>query len=330
MFLLMKGSNYYIFLLLCFCALNTVAQETLPIYQDYLSDNVYLIHPAAAGIGECGKIRITARKQWFGVDDAPDLQTVSFHAKMNADSKAAYGVVLFNDSNGFHSQKGLQGTYAYHLDLDQTNRFEQLSFGLSFSGVLNQADQTSFATFDPQVSQVIESSFYINADVGVGYHVNGFSSYLTVKNIFLKAKDELTAGFDNLNLRNYILGVGYFYGNKDTYQYEPSIMLQYKDQTGEKITDINFKIYKNLKKAKVWAALSYRRSFGSNSFDTSQFISPIIGFNFSSTLISYTYSKQLDDIVLSDGGFHQITLGFNLLCREPRLSACPNINGVLF
>ena len=57
------------------------AQETLPIYADYLSDNVYLLHPAAAGIGDCGKIRLTARQQWLGVDDAPALQTASFHPK---------------------------------------------------------------------------------------------------------------------------------------------------------------------------------------------------------------------------------------------------------
>ena len=43
-----------------------LAQETLPIYSDYLSDNVYLVHPSAAGIGNCGKIRLTGRNQWAG------------------------------------------------------------------------------------------------------------------------------------------------------------------------------------------------------------------------------------------------------------------------
>ena len=33
------------------------SQETLPIYSDYLSDNVYLVHPSAAGIGNTGKLR---------------------------------------------------------------------------------------------------------------------------------------------------------------------------------------------------------------------------------------------------------------------------------
>jgi len=306
-------NRVHFFMVLFFVFINTInSQETLPIYQDYLSDNVYLIHPAAAGIGECGKIRVTARTQWLDVDNAPQLQTASFHAKTNANSKTALGVILFNDKNGFHSQQAIQGTYAYHLSLDETNRFEQLSFGLSFSAVANQVDQN------------------LNADFGLGYHLKGLSSYLTIKNIFLTAKDQVTSNFNSLNLRNFILGAGYFFGNKDKYQFEPSAMFQFKDQTGEKITDVNFKIYKNFKKTQVWAALSYRTSFGSNSFDDSNFISPIIGFNFNKMLISYTYTKQIDEVVLSNGGFHQISFGIDLLCRKPRLSACPNINGSLF
>ena len=321
----MKVIKYFIFI----CCLNVFSQETLPIYQDYLSDNVYLLHPAAAGVGSCGKIRVTARTQWLGVDNAPNLQTVSFHTKMGSDAKTALGIILFNDKNGFHSQQGIQGTYAYHLSLDQTNKFEQLSFGLSFSGIANQLDQTTFDPgdlADPLVSQTVESSFYLNADVGVGYHLKGLSSYFTIKNVFLTGDSDT----EQLNLRNYVLGVGYFYGDKEKYQYEPSLMFQYKDQTGESIVDANFKLYKNLRKSQIWAALSYRRSIGGNSFEPLQFISPIIGYNFNKMMVSYTYSKQLGDIVLSEGGFHQISLGLDLLCGESRLSACPNINGALF
>ena len=51
------------------------SQEGIPVYSDYLSDNYYLIHPSMAGAANCAKIRLTARKQWFGQDDAPALQT---------------------------------------------------------------------------------------------------------------------------------------------------------------------------------------------------------------------------------------------------------------
>ena len=42
------------------------SQEGLPIYTDYLTENYYLVHPSMAGVNLVGgKVRMTARKQWF-------------------------------------------------------------------------------------------------------------------------------------------------------------------------------------------------------------------------------------------------------------------------
>jgi hypothetical protein len=56
-------SNFYSFFSLCHPILS---QEGIAVYSDYLSDNYYLIHPSMAGAANCAKIRLTARKQWFG------------------------------------------------------------------------------------------------------------------------------------------------------------------------------------------------------------------------------------------------------------------------
>jgi type IX secretion system PorP/SprF family membrane protein len=89
------------------------AQEGIPVYSDYLSDNYYLIHPSMAGAANCAKLRLTGRKQWFDQNDAPELQTLSFNGRVG--EKAGAGIILFNDKNGYHSQKGVKFTYAYHL-----------------------------------------------------------------------------------------------------------------------------------------------------------------------------------------------------------------------
>ena len=41
-------------------------RKTLPIYTDYLTDNLYLVHPSMAGAANCTKLRLTGRQQWFG------------------------------------------------------------------------------------------------------------------------------------------------------------------------------------------------------------------------------------------------------------------------
>ena len=302
-----------------FSIFSQVGEGTFPVFSDYLSDNIFLVHPSAAGIGNCGKIRLTAGSYWAG----NELQTASYHNKFG--EKAAFGIVAFNDKNGFHSQKGIQGTYAYHIPMDDGNTFRQLSFGLAGSAVQNQSDRRTFE--DPEIQKLIESSTYFNADFSLSYHHGGLSSYLTVKNLLLIADNDINNTLEPLNLRNYILSAGYYFGEELAFQLEPSFMLQYKQSLGQTLADVNVKVYKKFDEAStVWAALSYRKSFDGNNLQELQQFTPILGFNYNRFMFSYTYSKQLGEIQFSNSAFHQVTVGLNIFCRTPRASACPNIN----
>ena len=100
--------------LVFFLTYSSKAQEGLPIYTDYLTDNYYLIHPSMAGVANCAKVRLTARQQWFGQEDAPSLQTLSINGRIG-ESPVGLGGIVFNDSNGYHSTVGFMATFAYHL-----------------------------------------------------------------------------------------------------------------------------------------------------------------------------------------------------------------------
>ncbi len=317
----------FVFFYLIFLSGN--AQETFPVYTDYLSDNVFLIHPSAAGIGNCGKLRITARQQLLGVEDAPSLQTLSFHTRIN--DKMALGGILFNDKNGFHSQKGIIGSYAYHLNFGRDDALEQLSFGLSFMYVQNTVDQRSFTStiIDPVISRIVESSNYYNADASVAYHFLDVYGYLTVKNLLLSARDLESSNFESLNLRRYILTLGYYFGRGKSFQFEPSVMGQIIERTGELFVDFNMKTYKMIQSNfQLWAVLSYRQSFEGNAFESLKQLTPILGMNFNRFMFSYTYTYQLGEIVLDNGGSHQITVGVNIFCKKQRSTGCPNINSM--
>ncbi len=123
------------------------------------------------------------------------------------------------------------------------------------------------------------------------------------------------------------MSFGYYFGQERFIQYEPSVMIQLRESTGERIVDFNFKAYKRLNEGtQLWAALSYRRSFDANPIENLAYITPIIGINHKKWMFSYTYSKQINEIVLTDAGFHQVSVGVNLFTKRPRASACPNLN----
>ena len=69
-----------------------------------------------------------------------------------------------------------------------------------------------------------------------------------------------------------------------------------------------------------------RKGFDAKPIEDLVYITPIIGVNYNKWMFSYTYTRQMNDIVLTDLGFHQVSIGVNLFTRKPRASACPNIN----
>ncbi len=323
----LQGKCLHLFVVILFFVLKPEAvfgQETLPIYSDYLSDNVFLVHPSAAGIGNCAKVRLTARSQWQGVEDAPSLQTLSFHTRLGY--KAGLGGIIFNDKNGYHSQQGIQLAYAYHLELGRIDDINQLSFGLSFTMLQSKLDGSDFVIPDPVVGPITYSSNYVNADFSLAYHNLGFSSYFTVKNLLETKRTLYDESIEPLNIRRYLITMGYYFGQDSSIQFEPSVMAQLIERTGEKFIDFNIKAYKNLDNAQIWAGISYRQGFDGNQIEELRYFSPLVGVNYNRMVFSYTYTKQSGDFLFDDAGYHQITLGFNLLCKQPRGAGCPNIN----
>ena len=92
----MKLKNVFMLTITMLFTHIVTSQEGLPIYTDYLTDNYYLIHPSMAGAANCAKVRLTARQQWFGQDDAPKLLTMSVNSRIG-DTPSAIGGILFTD-----------------------------------------------------------------------------------------------------------------------------------------------------------------------------------------------------------------------------------------
>ncbi len=314
------------------------SQEGLPVYSDYLTDNYYLIHPSMAGVANCSKIRMTGRQQWFGHEDAPKLLTLSINGRIG-ETQSAVGGILYADKNGYHSQTGAYVTYAHHLMFSRSEAdLNMLSFGLSAGFIQYKLDETSFPLDGPDriIDGVVQSETNFNIDFGFSYHFLDFYAHGTIKNILENS------GINNdvvitSNLRRYLLSVGSVFSKFGSeWSYEPSLMFQYKDGTKESSIDINAKVYKQMDFGKIWGGLSYRQSLDGAQFRTTsgavssqklQQITPILGIDYDQFMFAYTYSYQANEVVFTNGGFHQLTLGYNFGCKRKKYSCnCPAVN----
>jgi type IX secretion system PorP/SprF family membrane protein len=245
---------------------------------------------------------------------------------------------LFNDKNGYHSQRGGKLTYAHHLRFSRsTIDLNQLSFGVSAAFIQTTLDGSDFTGFDPViVPGVIQKDAYFNVDLGVSYHYMDFFTHFTVKNFLANQRRELySEGFESDNLSKYLWSAGAVFGDDNDLLFEPSFMLQYTSETKEKAIDLNLKVYKELEFGKLWGGLSYRRSFdgaqyvsGSGIQDQKlQWVTPIVGLNYDKFMFSYTYSHIMGDVKFDNAGFHQITLGMNIFCKDKEWDCnCPAVN----
>lgn len=327
--------RFKIFIIVIFSSLNSFSQIGIPVYSDYLSDNYYLMHPSMAGVGNCDKIRLTARTQWLDQTDAPALQTLNYNGRLG--DKSGVGIILFNDKNGYHSQKGTKLTYAHHLMFSRDEiDLNQLSFGMSASLSQSQLDETEWrqsGDFDPIVNGIIvQDASYFNVDVGASYNYLDFYVHGTVQNI-IESKRKIYSEFEGANLRKYLFSVGHVFGNRYKLLLEPSVMFQFVEQTKEKTLDINMKAYKNFDFGRLWAALSYRTNLDNTGNSTGfaaqklQYITPVLGVNYNKFMVAYAYSYLSGNVNFDTGGFHQITLGIDLFCKREKYECnCPAIN----
>lgn len=333
----MNFKKSYLLLAFLVAQFTSYAQEGIAVYSDYLTDNYYLIHPSMAGAASCAKIRVTARSQWAGEDNAPAMQTASFNGRLG--ERSGGGIILFNDRNGYHTQTGAKLTYAHHIMFSRDEvDLNQLSFGISAGLIQTNLDETEFlngSNWDPIINGTItQKDSYFNVDIGASYNYLDFYAHLTVKNA-LETRRELYTDYESDNLRKYLLSLGYVFGNDRDLWFEPSVLFQMVESTKEKTFDANLKVYKAMDWGRLWGGISYRTTFEgaehftNNGIEEQRFnmFSPLVGLNYKNFMVAYTYSTLSGDVKFANGGYHQITLGIDLFCQPVKYHCnCPAVN----
>lgn len=312
------------FFVLCFCAAQ--AQYRMPVYTDYLTDNYYVLHPAMAGAQYEGlKVRTSYRTQWLGIANAPSMQTFNAHARVG--DKSGVGGFFFHDKNGFQSQLGFQGTYAHHINFHRSRtEVNQISFGLSAGGTFHRHDQSSFnPTNDPQIkgTEISASSMYV--DVGLSYNFVSLYAHLTIQNLVFVGNnitDQVLLG----NPKRLLASVGNFFEIQPTWALEPSVLVDYIEYVDRPNIDINLKSHHSIRETQLWVGSSYRKGLtstqtinGTNPFSEpfSQ-LTAILGMKNNRWTFSYTYTVGVGNIKINNSGFHQLTLGIDILSNAYR------------
>lgn len=302
---------FYIAILLTAFLVESSAQQ-VPLYSQYML-NGFLLNPATAGSEGYTAVNLTAREQWIGFAESPSTYALSFQTRIMKNSyisrgssvkrrttrgsrsgKVGLGGYLFNDKNGAVERTGLKVSYAYHINLQQS----QLSFGLSLVGYQFRIDEDLVNLADPGDpiwAGANKSVFIPDADVGVYYSARDYWGGFSVDQLFESILKIGDSGYDRYKMeRNYYLMGGYDFEVRRDIILSPSTMIKYSEG-GEIQADISGKFFYQ---QSYWAGLSYR---------TGNSIVVMAGLSIDKLIFGYAFDISLNSMMKQSYGTHEFT-----------------------
>lgn len=288
------------FLVLIFASISLVSTaQQLPLYSQYMM-NAFLLNPAIAGSVDYFPIRLTARQQWVGINDAPSTQALSAHYLFEY-QKLGVGGYIFNDNFGPMSRIGIQACASYHLPL--TGISSKLGIGFALKGFQFKFDESKLKAIDdadPALSYSTITKFVPDADFGVYLYNNKYFVGISATQLVQLNIDFGDSSIDkNAIIRHYYAMGGYKFTLNDDFDVEPSLLFKGTMQTPWQI-DFNVKAYY---KRMYWLGVSYR---------SSKDIVAMLGVKIKKYYLGYAFDYTLSNIKRYTSGSHEILLGINI------------------
>lgn len=188
--------------------------------------NVY--NPAYVGADEETIITSSLRKQWTGVQYAPETQAVSFGTTLG--NNLGFGLSVINDVTFIEKQTFLGADFSYKLQL---NRDSNLYFGIRLGGSTFNVNTAGLEAYnvisDPNLSNI--SAFNPNAGVGILYKREKLYVSLSAPrllNSYSAKNNDLKANLFS-NTPHFYLGTGYNFDldSSSFFELKPSLLISY-------------------------------------------------------------------------------------------------------
>ncbi|UYQ94639.1 type IX secretion system membrane protein PorP/SprF [Chitinophaga horti] len=271
------------------------------MYTQYMF-NTMAINPGYAG--SRGNLSATAmyRRQWIGVEGAPETQTVSLDMATR-DRKIGLGLQAFNDKIGITKSTGFYMTYAYRINFKD----DVSSLGIGLQGgftnfranlaKVDLIDQNGDPAFMQNVNAMMPSFgaglYYNNDRFYAGFSIPNIVRTYLRKEQYLYQTDVVAHRFMHL-----FFMTGYVFDLGEDYKLKPSLLV--KAVSGAPIeADINANLWiKDI----VSVGASYR---------TGDAIAGLLELQLGSQFrLGYAYDHSISKLVKYNQGTHEIMLRF--------------------
>lgn len=272
--------------------------QLAPVTNQYVL-NPLTINPAVAGNRGVLNIAAFYRKQWAGIQGAPETMTFAADAPV-LDNKVGLGLTIISDKVGVTKETYIISNYSYNLTLGEGS----LAFGLGAGIITTNTAWSDLVVLDPGDELYLVDSrrfivpsfsfgtYYSNHNYFLGFSIPKFIGY---KFNYDKNKYSLTV---DPGQYNFLINTGYAFNISPTIDFIPSTLLSFTP--GQKfLYDLNGHFNFN---NRLWLGASYRsaRSLGA-------LVQIQINNQFK---VAYTYDYDTGKLGGYSNGSHEIMLRY--------------------
>ena len=278
-----------------------------PAYSHFMYNGL-AVNPAVAGSAETFSATGIVRKQWSGIQGAPETQTLNVDAPV-WNRRLGLGISVINDKVGVVQNLTVNAQYAYRILFEKST----LSLGLQ-GGMSNyKADYTSVVTNSQSASDNAFSEntnrMIFNVGSGIYYYSERFFAGFSVPHLINQRLDGIrdTDGVQSRQYRHYFVTAGYVFDAGEKFKIKPSALLKVADGAPLQV-DANASIWYN---ETFSLGFSYRTN---DSFTTMVQIQIAKQFR-----IGYAYDFIISSLSRYTSGNNEVMLRYELRKEKTRI-----------
>ncbi|MCB0456344.1 MAG: type IX secretion system membrane protein PorP/SprF [Flavobacteriaceae bacterium] len=292
-----------IVLLVCIMGIDMAHAQQDPQYTQYMY-NMNVVNPAYAGSKETLSLTALYRKQWTGLDGAPETITFSGHSPIN--DKMGLGLSAIKDELGPVKETNVYVDYSYTLQVSEKLKLALgLKAGATFHDV-GLADLELQDPNDPFFSQDINNT-YPNIGAGAFFYGDNFYIGLSVPNFLTSVHLDENGLKYGSETNHYFATAGYVFQVSENMKLKPSVMVK-------SAFDAPLSFDGNLN------ALFYEKFEIGVSYRLEDSFSGLVGFQATDYLrIGYAYDHVISELDAVSSASHEVILTFDVFFKKKSL-----------
>lgn len=220
----MKKLQNIVLVLLLTASSSIIAQQEsmITFYRNHLN----LINPAAVSVKGETSLTATIRKQWTGIEGAPETQAFSFMTPLK--NNLSIGISVQRDQVFIEKQTFVGVDFSYKVKL---NNALDLFMGLKAGGNNYEVNTNGLQTYNVQMDPSLQPISRFNPNVGVGFYLKHKDYYISLSTPKLldtqRARNEDGYASAATDQAHYYFSAGRDFKITSKIELNPSMMIRY-------------------------------------------------------------------------------------------------------